>query len=400
MFGGIAIVVACSDTQKPPPVQLDNDGSAKNQDGATSSSGGDAIADVTGDAKFADSCYDKIRNGFETDVDCGGNECPPCFDGKDCVANTDCAGGFCDNKVCNTASCKDKKLSGDETDVDCGGKTCPRCGFGKKCTVDDDCVSKKCDNASKQCACPTRMVVAATNAALGGAYCIDETEVTNGDYDRFVKANQSIAQQIPTCATANTSYVPSGAWPPDQPLSVGYPIPVRYVDWCDAYAYCKWAGKQLCGAIGGGSNPVASATDHQKSAWFNACSAQNANTYPYAGTFDPNRCWTSPLGHADSGALSGPMPVSTFQNDGSYSSIPVEAFYRSCQGGATGLYQMSGNVAEWEDSCTGTASTDDCLVRGGSWLANNDNNAVACSGKEQVGRMVPRADIGFRCCQY
>ena len=31
-----------------------------------------------------------------------------------------------------------------------------------------------------------------------------------------------------------------------------------------------------------------------------------------------------------------------------------------CVGGSVNLYQMSGNVAEWEDSCAGTAATDTC----------------------------------------
>ena len=44
-------------------------------------------------------CTDGIKNGSETDIDCGGT-CPPCATGKTCVANTDCASGVCCGGVC------------------------------------------------------------------------------------------------------------------------------------------------------------------------------------------------------------------------------------------------------------------------------------------------------------
>jgi len=49
------------------------------------------------------SCSDGIKNGDETDVDCGGSSCPACSAGKACSANSDCAGGSCVAGVC-TAS--------------------------------------------------------------------------------------------------------------------------------------------------------------------------------------------------------------------------------------------------------------------------------------------------------
>jgi hypothetical protein len=40
-------------------------------------------------------CFDRVLDGDETDVDCGGAVCPPCPPGADCVTGADC-----DSKVC------------------------------------------------------------------------------------------------------------------------------------------------------------------------------------------------------------------------------------------------------------------------------------------------------------
>jgi formylglycine-generating enzyme required for sulfatase activity len=416
-------VYACSGDSKPPPqLETRGDGSTLGTfDGTVipeASGGGDSSMMSTdsggvdgGDAGVPPSCSDTILDNLETDVDCGGTVCHQCIDGKKCVASTDCVGGFCDpiKKKCATPSCTDTKVDGKETDVDCGGGTCAKCSFGKKCILDGDCVSGKCDTNSKQCNCPDRMITVATNGALGGAYCIDETEVANGDYDRFVRANQSISQQDRGCAMTNTNYTPSGAWPPVQPLSVGYALPVRYVDWCDATAFCLWAGKQLCGAIGGTSIDISSdagdaggigeATSYVSGAWMNACSAEGQNTFPYGTTYDGSLCNGQ---YNTEDAAAGPFTVaavSAWNDTGTFQNIPTGPAFRACQGGSTGLYGMSGNVAEWEDACT-TDSSPSCLARGGSYLSNQDTAALACSGYEQIDRMTRRADLGFRCCQF
>jgi len=45
------------------------------------------------------SCMDGVKNGNETDVDCGGN-CPRCLNGRTCSGRNDCVGAFCKDGTC------------------------------------------------------------------------------------------------------------------------------------------------------------------------------------------------------------------------------------------------------------------------------------------------------------
>lgn len=49
------------------------------------------------------SCSDKIKNGSETDVDCGGT-CGGCTAGKSCLVYSDCVSGICENDVCKNTT--------------------------------------------------------------------------------------------------------------------------------------------------------------------------------------------------------------------------------------------------------------------------------------------------------
>jgi hypothetical protein len=53
------------------------------------------------------SCTDDIKNGQETDVDCGGFFCSPCADYKDCSISFDCQSSICNQGTCqpNTVPC-------------------------------------------------------------------------------------------------------------------------------------------------------------------------------------------------------------------------------------------------------------------------------------------------------
>jgi hypothetical protein len=77
-------------------------------------------------------------------------------DGMACMGANDqsnqCLSGWCYGTptVCQTNSCSDMLKDGTETDVDCGGGTCPGCMSGHKCLVNSDCTSNFC-KANKTC---------------------------------------------------------------------------------------------------------------------------------------------------------------------------------------------------------------------------------------------------------
>ncbi|MGQ0508764.1 MAG: hypothetical protein ACT4TC_25970 [Myxococcaceae bacterium] len=98
-------------------------------------------------------CGDRLKNGDETDVDCGGSRCPACLEGKACTDGTDCYSALCESSVCLGQSCGDTVKNGNETDVDCGGLICLGCGDGKLCREHRDCLQGRC--AGNVCVRPT-----------------------------------------------------------------------------------------------------------------------------------------------------------------------------------------------------------------------------------------------------
>ena len=89
-------------------------------------------------------CFDQMKDGTETDVDCGGPSCTPCPPAKHCAGPADCQSKVCKAGVCQTATCSDGATNDEETDVDCGGPTCGQCADGRGCAVDDDYLSGAC----------------------------------------------------------------------------------------------------------------------------------------------------------------------------------------------------------------------------------------------------------------
>lgn len=93
-------------------------------------------------------CSNSILDASETGIDCGGNCATGCAAGETCTIGADCASGFCnENSTCEETSCSDGKKNGYETDVDCGGPSCNTCNTpNATCEANSDCASGYCDN--------------------------------------------------------------------------------------------------------------------------------------------------------------------------------------------------------------------------------------------------------------
>lgn len=196
-----------------------------------------------------------------------------------------------------------------------------------------------------------------------GVACIDVTEVTNADYAAFLASGPSVAAQ-PTSCIDNASFAPAFGFPAS---SAHASFPVVNVDWCDARAFCAWAGKRLC------PGSYATPESPKTSAWTAVCTASGQRDYPYGKTYIPGAC---------NGKDGGP---------GEALSAGAET---GCVG--AGAFDLSGNVWEWEDACESDAPDARCRVRGGSF--RSDANNLACAASFSDARMTHFDDFGFRCC--
>ena len=192
---------------------------------------------------------DGKKNLDETDVDCGGAGAPKCADGKACAADTDCATGYCpaDKKLCIAPTYDDTVKNGTETDVDCGGTTTTagfkKCAADKVCAEDTDCIGacnyeKKCvdvpsckphnggdtcgagelaNGTDKRESCCKTLPVPGFNdpAKPGKAVFLDKFEITAGRIRAFVEdvtAKSAGKPNIKAWVAANTPPIWSASW--------------------------------------------------------------------------------------------------------------------------------------------------------------------------------------------
>lgn len=199
------------------------------------------------------------------------------------------------------------------------------------------------------------------------SFCIDTTEVTNEQYEKFLDATQVTRPALPAACDYKKSLTPDQGWPVDP---ADRARPVRYVDWCDALSYCLWANKRLCGRLGGGALRATEAADPRASEWAVACSGGRPQDYPYGASYEDGRC--------------------NARGDAAVSAST------SCEG-VPGVFDMVGNVAEWLDACESSSGAfDECRVAGGSFLSAGPG--AKCTGSAPSTRGARSPDQGIRCC--
>ena len=223
--------------------------------------------------------------------------------------------------------------------------------------------------------CPVGMKQTASKD--GFFYCIDAAEVTNADYLAFTE-RYTVATVIATTAcTANDTLIPDSNCSEALTDVPSRNLPVVCVDYCDAEAYCTMHGKRLCGRVGGTRNDPGDNADPAADEWYAACAGPGETVYPYGNSASASKCNSSGYAPADM----GPRDLATLSE---------------CEGGISGLYNMSGNVAEWEWSCSSNAATATCSTRGGSFV--DGPYEVRCSGSISLDRFDAQDTVGFRCC--
>src|SRR5262249_5929164 len=119
-----------------------------------------------------------------------------------------------------------------------------------------------------------------------------------------------------------------------------------------------------------------------------ACSAGGKHAYTYGDAFDASVCNTG-------GTLGTPTTVASPDFIGCHS--PDDAFKT--------IFDLGGNVSEWEDSYreddSGVgAGLDTWYVRGASYLTAVPTSETCASRFGQTRQRGPASDIGFRCCAY
>lgn len=226
----------------------------------------------------------------------------------------------------------------------------------------------------------------------GNCYWIDKTEVTVEQYSRFIAEHPDpVAWDTERCGWKSAPSDPKND--PTHPCTAtslslesdpfAAKKPIRCVDWCDAKAFCNWAGKDLCGGNTNGSM-VGPVDVHPQ--WDYACS-KNAWNFPYG---------SKPIDRACNVGLSNAECYSILHQN-QCAPTDVDSFSRCTS--PSGAVDMVGNVAEWVLSCSLSSDagpSTQCQYRGGSFADGLDEKTCYTVGYQ--ASMTRDRTIGLRCC--
>lgn len=199
-------------------------------------------------------------------------------------------------------------------------------------------------------------------------YWIDEKPVTVAEYRRFIEEEGELNKFGHPMEPGEKNHYPS----PDINYGITGPklytdylstteydnYPITFVDWWDAYAYAKWAGKEL-------------PTERE---WEKAARGIDGRIYPYGNEYDKRLCNT------DESKIGTLTAVDTYL----LGSSPY------------GCLDMCGNAWEWCFDDFGNNQRNKLKVVKGGSFRRGQNKAMAFSSapREPSERWVSR---GFRC---
>lgn len=220
----------------------------------------------------------------------------------------------------------------------------------------------------------------------GSCVWIDRLEVTVADYLEFLGSDDQPVQET-ACAWNSGqrgTTQPANSNPGFEPAtecvetsseltaalddSGTRDLPMTCVDWCDALAFCVWAGKDLCRDDGDRQ------TSGDASDWFQACSEGDEHNYGCGAQCSASACNGASAKNARL-ELVGSLPGCVTSGK---------------------IADLSGNAAEWTHWCSPNSETGSCLVRGGSFASSD--SGVECASATRAPRTSSQATIGFRCC--
>jgi formylglycine-generating enzyme required for sulfatase activity len=208
---------------------------------------------------------------------------------------------------------------------------------------------------------------------LGTSYCIDTTEVTVSQFNAYLEDTNGVYTDVP--AVCSSVSAPPAAPPEQDHVTDHANLPVGHVGSCDAFSFCRWAGKRLCGALGDGG----SLAYGQTSEWSYACANGETNyLYPYGSDYEAGVC-----------------------NLGSDAAVPVGSM-AGCHGVASPfdrIFDMVGN--EWELVNDLEVNEGNIGALGGSYATTVDEipSTGACTYATGFnGVIFDDQPSGFRCC--